>query len=128
MGAQRAALNWKRGLLRLWILATAIWAVAVGLVIRIDEPITSLVEARSSLAREQAAQKALRDKPAPDTTDDFWKGAFVEAEAERVQDASQALVSAMIEFGLLAVFPPIVLLAVGIGLAWALRGLLGTPS
>lgn len=135
--SRRIKLTWGRGLLRLWIVLSVLWAVVVAIALRPDEVITDYQSAKAALgkgdglysyddlvrasqnaaaaddpaAAERLAQMADRAKEAPD-------GMLRSSERTKMDQAMREL-----KEDVAAILAPILIsFALGAALLWAVRG------
>lgn len=127
-------MNWKRGLFRLWVIAAAAWLLAVGVVTGLphalwvywdfrDVPAGMAADARADYVEHGPWEKYApnTEASAPDTPP-LPKG-VIRAVAVRELGRRLSLADqAVNEFLWAGLAPPLVVLAVGAGLRWALRG------
>jgi hypothetical protein len=118
--------NWGRGLIRLWLLFTALW---VGVVFSLSTPHTQFSDygnAKIELQRVEFAQENARvaessalETSKPQIREERKQLAIAAAQARRLMASAQASLLHIIS---VALFPSAIVLAVGIGFRWVMFG------
>lgn len=114
-------MNWSRGLFRLWLVLSTIWLVIAVIVLRPDEEITLYIDSHRKASELAEDLRGYSDQSM--TTEQ--QAALLQAKEARFMAAHAKTLrhrGNIISISVTAFSPPILALAVGGGLLWAMRG------
>lgn len=106
VSANGVAMNWKRGLFRLWVVATACW---ISFVLFVQNVLAMVSDPLGNWDRDKVAQ--------------LQAAGFSNSEI-----SSHVLEITLTQFAKWAILPPTLLLLLGLGIWWSLRGFRGTQQ
>ena len=107
-------MNWKRGLVRLWIVSTVVWVALVGTYLRADVHWNGYLQYRNVPTDLTDRERNASDLSASEKRRAEWK---IEVRYRFDSDRRQLIRAAAIAGG-----PPFSILLLGLAFRWAVRG------
>ena len=116
----RLGINWVRGMLRLWLVLSVVWAVSIVVALRPDRSVQEYLQYQNMITENENAPN-----PFSQFADERQRVALREAHARMINEAQKRMSNARSEVAAsaaLIVTPSLLLLVLGVAVYWITIG------